>query len=65
MVQVEKQDKLHIIAINRPKKRNCVNPETAAQLKNAFEKFEADNNALVAILHGIGKYNLNVCHLQN
>lgn len=56
LVRVTKQEKLHLIAINRPEKRNCVNPETAAQLKTAFLNFEEDSNALVAILHGIGKY---------
>lgn len=42
------------IAINRPEKRNAVNPETATELFQAFTDFEQDENALVAILHGTG-----------
>lgn len=53
-VRVEKQHNLHLIGINRPEKRNCVNPETANLLKLAFQNFEDDDNALIAILYGIG-----------
>lgn len=42
------------IGINRPKKRNSVNEETAVKLREAFEAFEADEEAHVAVLHGFG-----------
>ncbi|XP_054714002.1 enoyl-CoA hydratase EchA19-like [Uloborus diversus] len=54
LVCVSKRDNLHLIAINRPEKRNCVNGNTAIQLKAAFQDFESDQNASVAILHGTG-----------
>ncbi len=54
LVITENRDKVTLIGINRPEKRNCVNRETAKQLLNAFEKFENDTNSVVAVLHGIG-----------
>jgi enoyl-CoA hydratase/carnithine racemase len=53
-VVTENRDKVTLIGINRPQKRNCVNKETAQQLLNAFEKFENDTNSVIAVLHGIG-----------
>lgn len=50
----ESSGNVTLIGINRPNKRNCVNLETAKQLAEAFEKFETDSNAKVAVLHGIG-----------
>ncbi|KAG8181471.1 hypothetical protein JTE90_016559 [Oedothorax gibbosus] len=54
LVRVSKQDKLYLIGINRPEKRNCVNSETASQLKRAFEDFSSDSNAYAAVLYGVG-----------
>jgi len=42
------------VTINRPEKRNAVNPETALQLRAAFDAFEADPAAAVAVLTGAG-----------
>lgn len=42
------------VVINRPDKRNAVDPETALQLRAAFDAFEADETAAVAILTGAG-----------
>ena len=42
------------IRLNRPEKRNAVDGETAAQLRFAFERFEADDALRVAILTGNG-----------
>ena len=43
-----------LIGINRPDKRNAVDPSTANQLAEAFTKFEEDPNSHIAILHGKG-----------
>jgi enoyl-CoA hydratase len=42
------------VTINRPEKRNAVNPDTALQLRAAFDAFEADPAAAVAVLTGAG-----------
>ena len=56
IVIVEKDEtfKIMSIGINRPKKRNCVNFETADKLFDAFNDFEMDDNMNCAVLHGIG-----------
>jgi len=53
-VVVEYLRDLTLIAINRPEKRNCVNPETARELIAAFKAFEEDPNSPVAVLYGKG-----------
>ncbi len=52
LVRVDRQGPVQIITINRPDARNAVNPETAAQLRAAFESGEADDDVLVHILTG-------------
>ena len=42
------------LTLNRPDKRNAVNGIVAAQLREAFERFEADEGLRVAILTGAG-----------
>ena len=42
------------VTISRPEKRNAVDPETALQLRAAFDAFEADPEAAVAVLTGAG-----------
>jgi enoyl-CoA hydratase len=42
------------ITLNRPDKRNAVNGIVAAELREAFERFEADDALRVAILTGAG-----------
>jgi len=42
------------ITINRPDVRNAVDPETATGLREAFDGFEADETAAVAVLTGAG-----------
>jgi len=56
LVLVEKMEGLHImtIGINRPDKRNCVNTQTAEDLKMAFHDFETDDEMYCAVLHGLG-----------
>ena len=43
-----------IVTIDRPAARNAVNPSTAAQLADAFRRFDADASQHVAILTGAG-----------
>ena len=44
---------VHVVRINRPARRNCVNPETARELYSAFREFDEDKKAMVAILAGV------------
>ena len=52
LVLIDRHGPVQIITINRPDARNAVNPETAAQLRAAFEAGEADDDVLVHILTG-------------
>lgn len=54
LVVIENRGQVRLIGINRPEKRNCVNVETATELREAFEQFDADESSKVAVLHGIG-----------
>ncbi|MBO9710495.1 MAG: crotonase/enoyl-CoA hydratase family protein [Caulobacter sp.] len=42
------------VTINRPEKRNAVSPAVAQALRAAFDAFEADETAAVAVLTGAG-----------
>jgi enoyl-CoA hydratase len=48
------EEKIFIITINRPEKRNAVDGEAAALLEVAWKKFRDDENLFVAILTGAG-----------
>ncbi len=48
------EEKIFIITINRPEKRNAVDGEAAALLEIAWKKFRDDENLFVAILTGAG-----------
>ena len=54
-VTTETHNQTHIIRINRPSVRNCVDGPTAAALAQAFRDFEA-GDAAVAILTGEGEH---------
>jgi enoyl-CoA hydratase/carnithine racemase len=43
------------IALDRPARRNAIDAAAAAALREAFERFEADGDSLVAILTGSGE----------
>ncbi|HYD46750.1 MAG TPA: crotonase/enoyl-CoA hydratase family protein [Terriglobales bacterium] len=43
-----------IVAIDRPEVRNAVDRDTAAELVEAFRRFEADESVAVAVLTGAG-----------
>jgi len=49
---IERDGAVVTITLNRPQARNAVNPETALELRAAFEDFEADDELSVAILTG-------------
>lgn len=54
LIKVEKKGHLTIITINRPNVRNAINPPTSIEMQDAFEDFNNDPNAWVAILTGTG-----------
>ncbi|MEO7109297.1 MAG: enoyl-CoA hydratase-related protein [Polyangiaceae bacterium] len=48
------EEKIFIITVNRPEKRNAVDGEAAALLEIAWKKFRDDDGLFVAILTGAG-----------
>ena len=53
-VRVERDGPVTTVIIDRPECRNAVDPATAAALREAFEAFEAEQSARVAVLTGAG-----------
>lgn len=53
-VSVETRDRVAIVTIERPERRNAVDGATARQLYDAFKAFDADPALDVAILQGRG-----------
>jgi enoyl-CoA hydratase len=51
-IRVETQDRVTTIIIDRPEVRNAIDGDTARGLTAAFQQFEADDNADVAVLYG-------------
>ncbi len=51
-VLVDKDGPVTIVTIDRPARRNAVDPDTAMALRNVFVAFAADDDARVAILSG-------------
>ena len=51
---VERDGAVTTIVIDRPARRNAVDPATAQALRDAFDAFEADEEAAVAVLTGAG-----------
>lgn len=51
-VRVERDGPVTTVIMNRPKARNAVNGPAAAQLYTAFDEFEHDDSASVAVLCG-------------
>ena len=45
---VECEGAVTIVTLNRPESRNAVDPATALALREAFETFEADDDAPVS-----------------
>lgn len=55
-VRYELIDKIAVVTIDRPEVRNAVDAPTARALADAFRRFDADEEALVAVLTGRGGY---------
>jgi enoyl-CoA hydratase len=53
-VRVERRGPVTVVTIDRPEVRNAVDGATATALLDAFEAFEADPDAAVAVLTGAG-----------
>jgi enoyl-CoA hydratase len=53
-VEIEKLDRVTVVTINRPERRNAVDRATAAELADAFRAFDADDAHDVAVLTGAG-----------
>jgi len=53
-VRVERDGPLFTVLLSRPERRNAVDGATAAALADAFREFDADDETLVAVLHGEG-----------
>lgn len=53
-VNYERRGAASVITIDRPERRNAVDPDTADQLLEAYRSFEADDDARVMILTGAG-----------
>ena len=53
-IAYETKGRLAYVRINRPDRRNAIDPDTSRELKDAFEAFKADDEAWVAILTGTG-----------
>ncbi|MEX2475319.1 crotonase/enoyl-CoA hydratase family protein [Marinobacter sp.] len=51
-VRVEKNGQVCTIILDRPDKKNAVDQQTAEALREAFERFEADDQMRVAVLWG-------------
>ncbi len=53
-VLIERAGPVWTVTLNRPERRNAVDSATADTLRAAFEDFEADSEARVAVLTGAG-----------
>jgi enoyl-CoA hydratase/carnithine racemase len=54
-VTFERRGSAAVVTIDRPERRNAVDPDTADQLLDAYRSFEADEGARVMILTGAGE----------
>ncbi len=54
MIRVERQGPVTTVLIDRPRRRNAVDRATAEALAGAFRAFDADADANVAVLGGVG-----------
>ena len=51
-ITVEKEGKIGIVTVNRPKELNSMNSETRRELATAFEELDLDEEVNVSILTG-------------
>lgn len=52
----EREGPVTTVTVTRPERRNAIDPETALALRSAFEDFDADDEAAVAVLTGAGGF---------
>jgi len=50
----DRKDRLAYVTINRPERRNAIDPATSAELHEAFSAFKDDDDLWVAIVTGTG-----------
>lgn len=55
-VRYEHHGRVAVITIDRPERRNAVDADTAAELREAWLRFDADGEADVAVLTGAGDH---------
>jgi methylglutaconyl-CoA hydratase len=55
MIKYLKENQTGIITLNRPEKRNALNPELVAQLKDKLKEIKDDSDVKVLIITGEGK----------
>ena len=55
-IRVERRGALMLIGIDRPTKLNGFTPQMVDQLSLAYQRFEDDAEARVAVLHGFGQH---------
>ena len=53
-VSYDINDRVAVVTLHRPERRNAVDAATAAALADAFRRFDTDEAADVAVLHGDG-----------
>src|SRR6202011_335041 len=53
-VDITREGPVTVVAIDRPERRNAVDPATATALLEAFTAFDADDSASVGVLTGGG-----------
>jgi enoyl-CoA hydratase len=53
-VQVRARGAVTVVTLDRPERRNAVDPATADALLEAFERFDGDGSSSVAVLTGAG-----------
>ncbi|MBC8442382.1 MAG: enoyl-CoA hydratase/isomerase family protein [Deltaproteobacteria bacterium] len=54
-VKLEEKDRIAVITMNRPEKRNALNLEARQELYNILKKIDSDKNIRSAIITGAGK----------
>ena len=54
-VTYERRGAAGVLTIDRPERRNAVDPATADQLLEAYREFEGDDDARILILTGAGE----------
>ena len=52
MVEYDRRGPVAVITVDRPERRNAIDRETALALREAWERFEEDEDALVGVLTG-------------